>query len=448
MKNVLLLGDIVIDIYHYGSANRLSNEGCFPVIKIDNIVNKLGCLGNVLENIHEFFDKIYLITCINEDTVEPLNKLLDSKFTNVEYTNFNQKNRKLINKNRIYCDNRCIYRFDIEENYPIDKDNENKIMHYIHSIIKNIDIALLSDYLKGFLTKSFCKEIITLCNQKNKIVMVDPKGTDYTKYKNCTLIKPNKREAEEFFEKKINPENINDFSNKLINEYNIKYILNTLGSEGMRFIYKDVNGDIAIIKKNIIPSQVIDVLGCGDTILSVICIYYSIYNNFDNIEELLDIMSKIGKVAVDTSGCYHLNKKDWNEINKIKKKIIFTNGCFDIIHLGHLKFLKECKKLGDKLIIGINSDESIKRLKGNLRPINNIQDRINFLKELNLANEIIPFEQDTPLDLIKNIRPDVLVKGGDYKLSNVIGKEYVDETVILPYLNGYSTTNIIQRTLK
>jgi D-beta-D-heptose 7-phosphate kinase/D-beta-D-heptose 1-phosphate adenosyltransferase len=428
--NILLFGDIVIDRNYKGNINRISPEGPYPIVNINNISDNLGCLGNVLNNVYDFYDKIYLITCINNKTIKPLTDLFKEK---IIHENFHQENRELIIKNRIYSNNQCISRFDQEIINDIDINSENNIKQYIESIITNINIVILSDYAKGSLTKNICQYIINICNKNKIYTLIDPKGTDYSKYKNCTLIKPNKKEANDFYKQYSNEFNILDFSNKLLDEYNIKYILNTLSSDGMRFIYKE-NNEIKIIKKNIISSEVIDVIGCGDTIISTISVYLS--NQKLNINELLNILTNIGSIAVNTSSCYIFKKKDY------KNKIIFTNGCFDIVHIGHIKYLKECKKLG-KLIIGINSDESIKRLKGKERPINKLNDRINFLKELNIADEIIPFEENTPENLIKKVKPNILVKGGDYKIEDIIGREYVNEVKIIPFVNGYSSTNII-----
>tara|TARA_B110000971_G_C20031876_1_gene511837 strand:- start:639 stop:1988 length:1350 start_codon:yes stop_codon:yes gene_type:complete len=443
MKNILLVGDIVIDKYYFGQCKRLAPEGPFPVISVTKIINKLGCLGNVLENVREFFDKIYLITCINEKTIKPLvDKIKDY---NIEHFNIHQDNRGLIKKNRIFANNQYISRFDEEIINNINRENEKKIINYIETIICDIDIVLLSDYNKGFLTNSITQNIINVANENDKVTFVDPKGNDYTKYKNCTLIKPNKHEAIDFFKENITTENINEFSNKILNDLNIKFILNTLGPEGLRFIEKDISSNQnSIIYKNIIPSQVIDVTGCGDTILAGLCIYYSKYGNFKDKHYFLNILSKLGNIAVNTPNCYNLTKKDWNSIKTYpNEKIVFTNGCFDMIHIGHLRYLKECKKYGNKFIIGINSDESIKRLKGNNRPINKLSDRISFLKELNIADEIIPFSEDTPEELLKKIKPDILIKGGDYKLEDIIGRDLVKEVKIIPFVEGYSSTNII-----
>ena len=442
MNNILLIGDIVIDKSYIGISKRFAPEGCFPVVNINSIITNIGCVGNVLNSLLDFFDKIYLITCLNENDIFYINEIIE-KYTNVIHINFHQDNRRIIIKNRIYIENKCISRFDQEKINNIDLNNEEKILNYISTIINNINITILSDYAKGVLTYNLTTKIIELCNKNNIITLIDPKGNDYKKYKNATLIKPNKTEMNDFIYSELTDHN-SKFA-ILLNEYNIKYILNTLGEDGMRLIYKNLNNKIEILNKDTIKSEIIDVTGCGDNILSSLAIFLKNENySFHNVNFLLDILTHIGSISVNKPGCFKITKNIWNKFY-IKQSIVFTNGCFDIIHIGHLKFLKECKKLGSKLIIGINTDESIKRIKGNKRPINKLEDRINFLKELDIADEIISFDEDTPEILLRKLKPDILVKGGDYNMENIKGKEYVKKTIIIPFNKGFSSANIINK---
>lgn len=468
-KNILILGDIIIDNSYYGYANRLAPEGSFPVVNVYKTDKSLGTMGNVINNIIDFFDNIFTVICLNSDGIDKIKELLPNK---VISKMFIQENRNIIIKNRIFCNNKIISRFDEEHIIPIETSIENKINKYISQMIHKIDIVIISDYAKGFLTDNILKKTIQLCKENNIFIAVDPKGKDYIKYKNVSLIKPNKKEAELFFGNTIDiSENYDKYSEKIINNLNIKYLLTTLGNEGMCLSYKDHNNKIIHIKKNIIASSVTDVTGCGDSIISAIVIYLNMYEPIDkNIDNFLNILTNVGKKAVSSKGCYQLNLYDWNnfiDINssyltkvvidkemylKIKplligKKITFTNGCFDIVHTGHLKFLNECKKYGDILILGINSDNSIKKLKGQNRPINSLQQRIDFLQELSIIDYIIPFSEETPLELIKMINPYYLIKGGDYKLENIIGKEYAKKKLTIKFHEGYSTTNIVNQIL-
>lgn len=434
---LLVLGDIVLDNNITGLTNRIAPESCIPIVNVKKQETFLGCSGNIILNLVDFFEEIKLITCLNIEGSGKIRNFFD-KIPKIKYKNFPQKDKELIIKNRLFSRDTLISRFDNENIKEINNENIEKIIKYIEEIIKELKIVIISDYNKGFFNKLFLSKLINICNLNNVITLVDPKGLDYEKYKGCTLIKPNKKEAQDYFREIINNNNRLNFSNSLIKQKKIKYILNTLGEEGMILYYED-----KFIEKKIIPSSVIDVTGCGDTIISSIAIYLS-KNNFKlfDYKKFLDILSIIGSKAVTTKGCYHLKKEDW----PYEEKIIFTNGCFDIVHIGHLKLFNECKKLG-KLIIGLNSDISIKKLKGANRPINNENDRKSFLEELNIADEIIIFNEETPYNLIKKIKPDILVKGGDYKKENIVGRELVKEIKIIDYLKSYSTTKIINKII-
>lgn len=450
MNNILLFGDLVIDEKISGVYTKIAQEGPFPVVDIKNKSKNIGCCGNVLSNILEFFDNIYFITCINSNEINEVEELISNN-KNVKLINFHQTNRHIIRKNRLYCNNTCISRFDEETICDIDNINETKIVTYIESIISNINIVLLSDYNKGTLTENLTLKILELTNKYNIISLIDPKSCDFSKYKNATIVKPNTHEFQQClkYEKIDTYNDIDMIKDRIIDKYNIKIILNTLADKGMRIFFKNDDNILTFIDEPVVKSNIIDVVGCGDTIIAALCVYisenkYKLNNNY--YRHMLNILCKNGKKAVETSGCYILNKYDWNQCYK-KPDVVFTNGCFDIVHIGHIKMLKECKKIGSKLIIGINSDESIKRLKGVQRPIHKLQDRIDFLNELNIADQIIPFDEDTPIELIKKIKPNILVKGGDYKKEDIIGKEYVDNVVILKFHKGYSTTNIISRII-
>lgn len=457
--SIILLGDVMLDKTLIGTCNRIAPEGPFPIINVNNIEINLGGTGNVLNNIVDFFNTIYLITALNEkDNKQYLKPLLEDKL-NIIHINFSQENRKIIIKNRILADNQYICRYDEEIINNLTFDIQDKIYKYIYSIINKIDIILISDYAKGFLTDNLLFNVISLCNKHNILTLVDPKGDNYSKYINASLIKPNIKEATNYFNKINNQNNFNTLDNKdswylydnhILNKLHINFSLTTLGKDGIRLSYKDASNNIQYIKKNIIPSTVIDVTGCGDTIIAAVAIYY-IQNNkqLNSYENLLDTLTMIGSNAVNCRGCYMLNNQNFKIINNNKEqcinKTVFTNGCFDIVHLGHLKLLKECKKLGNKLVIGINSDASVKRLKGEKRPINSLNDRINYLKELEIADEIISFNEDTPLELIKKLKPNILVKGGDYKFENIVGHDIVPEVNIIPLVKGYSSTMVINK---
>jgi D-beta-D-heptose 7-phosphate kinase/D-beta-D-heptose 1-phosphate adenosyltransferase len=315
-------------------------------------------------------------------------------------------------------------------------------------LLPTLDIVVFSDYNKGVLTENICKHIIEQCNIHNKITIGDLKY-NFKFYKNITITKPNYVEAKNFTKK----ENINDMHNYIFKEIMCKYSIITLGKDGI-----SLSDNTNLFTTSYESNEVIDVTGAGDIVTAIIA---SFYNKLD-IKLILKLATYLGTLSVKKIGTYELShndilsayrwikNKEFNQdilyhLKNSNNKIVFTNGCFDILHVGHLQYLEEAKQLGDILIVGINSDDSIKRLKGSNRPINCLQDRICFLNKFDFIDFIITFNEDTPLEIIKNIQPDILVKGGDYLLENIVGSEFAKETKVLKFINDKSTTNIINK---
>ena len=350
---------------------------------------------------------------------------------------------------------------------------QNEIFEFVKLEIerKRVKCILLSDYQKGMLTITLCQQIISLCNENEIHVYVDPKVKEIEKYKHAFLIKPNRKEANGILQ------TLHLSSDHEIIKYlDISLMIITLGSEGM--ILYEKNKKPILIKNQNQNIIVKDVTGCGD---SVFASFVYIYETFQEKEEIkmkyaIEFANFVGNRAVGNMGTYISSHQDWidfhqyqeNEsfktfdfhidqdkmidwILKIKdkhSKIIFTNGCFDVIHTGHLKLLHYAKKCGNFLIIGLNADHSIKKLKGPLRPIHAQEERILFLKELGIADSIILFHEDTPEKLLSVIQPDMIIKGGDYTPDSILGKEYCKEVRIFDFVDGYSSTKMIQHITK
>ena len=254
---LLVLGDIVLDKNILGTTDRIAPESCIPVVNVKKEEISLGCTGNIILNLVDFFEEINLITCLNRNDIYKIRRII-KKFPNIKHKNFDQKDKDLIIKTRVFSQDTLISRFDNENITEINSKNIERIINYIKEIIEELKIVIISDYNKGFFNELFLKKLISICNSNNIITLVDPKGLNYDKYKGCTLIKPNKKEAYDYFGEVINQNNHLKFSNSLIKEKNIKYILNTLGYEGIILYYEN-----KFIEKKIIPSSVIDVTGCG-----------------------------------------------------------------------------------------------------------------------------------------------------------------------------------------
>jgi D-beta-D-heptose 7-phosphate kinase/D-beta-D-heptose 1-phosphate adenosyltransferase len=444
--NIIVIGDIMIDINNYCITNRKAAEANIPIYKINKTEYKLGGAANVANNLLN--NNIKLISIIGNDyygkiIIELLDKL------NINNKLFIDNKRKTTQKNRLFYDNKLINRHDIEDDYDINLDLENDIFNYIKNI-KDIDAIVLSDYDKGLLTFNLCQQIINFSNDNNIYTFVDPKIKNIMKYKNCFCLKPNMNESIQL----TNETNINNIFNILFDKLNVKNIIITNAEKGLY-----LNNHNNIINNNK-KFNVIDVTGAGDIFLSVLLICYLQNNNLILSSKIANyIASKsieyIGnyKIKLTDIDEYYLNEnkiiyeneKDKLELlNKLYSNIIFTNGCFDIFHSAHLRLLNYCKEQNGTVILGLNSDISIKKIKGENRPINNLNERIELLKNLNIIDYIIIFDDETPYNILKYLKPNTIVKGGDYNIDNIIGKEFCNEIKLFNYINGISTTNIIK----
>jgi len=456
---IAVIGDLMIDHYLWGSATRISPEAPVPIIEIEKEEDRLGGAGNVVNNLVNLGSKVLVSSVIGRNYKRMI-KLLKEK--NIDTSGiFIDKSRETIIKSRIIASNQQVLRYDKELVKDIDRNYENKILKYLNDNLDDIDIILVSDYGKGVLTKNLSQNIINLANKYNKKLIVDPKR-DFSKYKNAWMVKPNKKELEIATGIKIDNKNLLLKAGwKLKNELNIRYLVVTLSEDGM-VLFSDKFYEFPTFAK-----EVYDVTGAGDTVLAALGYYLSKKNNlleaieFANIAASI-VVSKLGSATATLEEIKELRKKLHNNVDyKIvskdeiidivktlknhNKKIVFTNGCFDILHIGHVKYLQKAKSLGDKLIVGVNSNESVKRLKGKDRPINDEYDRAYLLASLEVVDYVVIFDDDTPYELIKEIKPDVLVKGADYRGKEIVGSDIVEEVKLIDFVEGKSTTNIIKR---
>ncbi|UTJ07349.1 D-glycero-beta-D-manno-heptose-7-phosphate kinase [Arcobacter roscoffensis] len=460
--NILVIGDLMIDHYLWGSCDRISPEAPVPVLKVTKETNVLGGAGNVVNNLNALGANIGALSVIGDDKIaNELKSMLES----IETKNFLvvQKNRETSKKSRLIASNQQIIRYDKETTFDIDKKSEAKLLEILEKQIKNYDLVLLSDYGKGVLTNSLTKNIISLVNSQNKKVLVDPKGSDYSKYKNSYLLTPNKKEASLATNIDITDEkSLYIAISKLKNDYKLDISLITLSEEGIAIFDEELR------VKPTVAREVYDVTGAGDTVLASIAFAISCGLDINTAVSFANLASGVvvGKLGSATatldeiieyeaslnqnSSSSQIKTKDEmiNLSKKLKqknKKIVFTNGCFDILHVGHIKYLEVAKSFGDVLILGLNTDSSVKRLKGESRPINPQEDRAYTLAALKSVDYVVQFDEDTPYELIKALNPDVLVKGGDYKGKEVVGQDLVKELRLVDFVEGKSTTSTIQR---
>jgi len=460
---ILVIGDLMVDHYLWGSCERISPEAPVQVIKVDNESTLLGGAGNVVNNLKTLGAEVDVISVIGEcETSVELKKLLLKIKINTDYL-IVQKNRITSKKSRIIAEQQQVVRYDLESTDEIDNNSQMAIIKIFKSIINNYEVILLSDYGKGILTFDLTQSLISIASQHGKKLLIDPKGLDYSKYKGAYLLTPNKKEASDATNISINdPESLTKALQNLKKQCNLEVSLITLSEQGIALF----DNELRIYPT--VAREVFDVTGAGDTVLASLGFALSCNKNIDAAIKFANLASGVvvGKIGSATASINEiieyessLNKsnsgehiKTWNEISAIvselkskRKKIVFTNGCFDILHIGHIKYLEEAKNCGDILILGLNSDKSVQKLKGKNRPINTESDRAYILASLEVVDYLVIFQEDTPFELIKLIKPDVLIKGGDYEGKEVVGQDIAKELKLIQFVDGKSTSNTIKR---
>jgi D-beta-D-heptose 7-phosphate kinase/D-beta-D-heptose 1-phosphate adenosyltransferase len=383
--NIGLIGDHITDVYIYGSVDRISPESPIPIFSETHRIYTDGGCGNVKANLKSMGNYV-------ED-----------------YSSNNST------KTRYVCNNHILFRSD--------KDIYIKNDKTFYDFSDNIEYVILSDYNKGYLHNSL--DIIKNLKAQGKKVIVDPKK-DLKNYSGADIIKLNEKEFKDYSSGK----NILD----VLETYDIHTMIVTKADKGILLVNRlGLNQSISTDLH-----QVSDVTGAGDVFIAALAHYLS--RGIEIIEASTRSM-KLASRSVTKFGTYVVTEED---MRAIETRVIFTNGCFDILHKGHIDYLKKSKDLGDKLIVGLNSDASVARLKGSDRPINKQEDRKYVLENLGCVDEVIIFEEDTPYNLIKKVKPDIITKGGDYQFYDVVGNDLA-QVVLIPFVDGYSTTRILEK---
>ena len=378
-------------------------------------------------------------------------------------------NRATTIKTRMLGPNNAqMLRLDVEDTTPIPDEISSEMLEMFKANIDKFDIVVISDYRKGLLNVRNTAQLIKIANDHNKKTLIDTKEPSYAKYKDAYLIKPNLQELKTLTKMEVgNDEEVILAANELRSQTGAKYVLATRGKDGMTL----VDGK-SFLHIGVVSQEVYDVSGAGDTVISYLAV--GLANNFEienavriaNIASNIEV-SKIGTYAVsideikefvnkENDVSYDKKMPSVDELAKIlqaerqkNKRIVFTNGCFDIFHVGHSRYLKQASTYGDILVVGVNSDASVKRLKGADRLIISEKERMELLADLQCVSYVVKFEEDTPCELIKKLQPDVITKGGDYKPEEVVGKDIVEarggKVIICKKVEGKSTTNIITK---
>lgn len=458
-QRVLVVGDLMLDTYHIGDVKRISPEAPVPVVRVNRSYSVLGGASNVARNLLGLGCIPYVIGLLGNDHN---GKVMQDMFVELGInTQFDFTKHPTITKTRIIGNNQQVVRVDFEQDRgEISSENEQHLLDAIEQFIPQVDIIVISDYGKGVCNEIVCRKVISMARSHQKQVVVDPKGSNWDKYCDATIITPNLKEISDVFgsEIKNKDEQIHEAAKNVIQKYNLTSLLVTRSEKGMSYI--DTNTAKAIPTE---AQEVYDVSGAGDTVVATLAV--AMAAGFP-ILDAIRIANKAAGIVVGKMGTcpvlfdelqseLRVDKPDGaiipftqlpDLIKRLKRqdrKIVFTNGCFDILHRGHVTYLETARKMGDILVVGLNSDSSIKRLKGESRPINDEQARAVVLSALACVDYVVIFSDDTPLKLIEAVRPDILAKGGDYVIENIVGREYAKETVVIPFVEGYSTTKTI-----
>jgi D-beta-D-heptose 7-phosphate kinase/D-beta-D-heptose 1-phosphate adenosyltransferase len=464
--NVLVIGDLMIDHYLWGKTNRISPEAPVQVIDVQKETTVLGGAGNVVNNLVALGSDVTVVSVVGDDKIaQDMLMMLDE--IKAKHFLVLDKSRKTTKKSRIIASAQQIVRYDHETKQDISNDARIHIVTMLLEHISNYDIVLVSDYGKGVITGELMGQIIFLATSNNIKVLVDPKGDNYKKYIGSYLLTPNKAEAMKATNIDItDDQSLHKALKKLHNTACLQVPMITLSEDGIAILDENDN----IFRSPTVAREVYDVTGAGDTVLA--SLGYSLAKKSDikqamefanlaagvvvgkigsataTIEEIEEYKSSLHKSSIES----HIKTFDQIEqtvkrLKKQNKKIVFTNGCFDILHKGHVQYLDTAKSFGDVLILGLNSDASVKALKGENRPVNCENDRGYILAALESVDYVVLFTQDTPLELIKIVQPDILVKGGDYEGKEVVGSTIAKEVKLVQFVDGKSTTKTIQKIL-
>jgi D-beta-D-heptose 7-phosphate kinase / D-beta-D-heptose 1-phosphate adenosyltransferase len=467
----LVVGDLMLDEYLWGRTERISPEAPVQVVDVVREDLRLGGAGNVINNLVSLGCQVEVASVLGEDADgQSLRRMLAERGIGTQGIVF-APGRTTSRKTRILASNQQMLRIDRESRDCVDAESEERIAARVRQVAADCQVILVSDYLKGVLTEGLLQSIFAAGKAAGVPVVVDPKGTDYRKYRGATLLTPNRKEAQAASGVAITDEaSLCQAGRSLLESLSLEALVLTRSEEGMS-IFLDDGREVHLPTQAL---EVFDVSGAGDTVLSVLGVGLAAGLPIEKAAHVANVAAGIvvGKVGTSTvapeeilavASRQHpdndLKIKDRNLLKGILeqerargKKIVFTNGCFDLLHVGHVKYLQKARNLGDLLVLGLNSDASIRRLKGPKRPLIGEEERAHLMAALNCIDFVVVFDEDTPLELIRTLRPHILVKGGDYTPEGVVGKDLVESyggrVELIQFVDGKSTTNVIETILQ
>ncbi|HPX61158.1 MAG TPA: D-glycero-beta-D-manno-heptose-7-phosphate kinase [Deltaproteobacteria bacterium] len=467
----LVIGDLMLDEYLWGRAERISPEAPVQVVDVVREELRLGGAGNVVNNLVALGAQVSVCSVIGDD--QNGRALLDA-FEGLGVGTdaiMRDNSRRTSRKTRVLASNQQIVRIDRESRDAPHAEIEEQLCSWIAANASGFNVILLSDYLKGVLTPTMIAHVVGVARPLGIPVLVDPKGTDYVRYNGASLLTPNRKEAEAASGIVIrDSDSLSRAAAVIMEKTGVENLLITRSEEGMSLF----TADGATTHIPTVAREVFDVSGAGDTVLASLAVGIASGMGMAEAARLANIaagiaVGKVGTSTVTPSEIINSVAMSHSDSDsKIKnrdvlaaliaaekqrgRRVVFTNGCFDLLHAGHVKYLQKARQLGDLLVLGLNSDASVRRLKGPKRPLIGEEERAHILAALDCIDYVVLFDEDTPLELIKLIKPHILAKGGDYTADTVVGRELVEScggrVELVSFVDGKSTTNIIERILE
>lgn len=470
---ILVLGDVMLDRYVMGEVRRISPEAPVPVLRIKQSYEVPGGAGNVGNNLAGLGCETVLLGVIGDDAQGVTLRELCARHDIGEMLVID-KTRPTTTKTRIVAKDQQLLRLDDEQPGVLPEVVVSELLDRFEKSVARCRAVVLSDYGKGiFRAPGFCRRAISLAAKHGVPVFVDPKGREWERYRNATCITPNAAELEEVARGPVEGEvQLLAEAGKVRQRFGVEWVLVTRGAKGMCLLGRQ-NPPLVIPT---IAREVYDVSGAGDTVIAVLAACVACGLALPEAARIANtaagiVVGKLGTQPVTAAELQYGLQWEQSGVNGIRyaaksgtlesarmqaqawrsngDRIVFTNGCFDLLHPGHIHLLEEAKALGDRLIVGLNSDASVKRLKGPRRPILSEGDRLALLKALSCVDLVVIFAEDTPMRLIEALRPDILVKGSDYLPEQVVGREVVESyggrVALVGLMDGYSTTRIAEK---
>lgn len=466
--HVVVVGDVMLDRYLWGSVDRVSPEAPVPVVHLDRESDRAGGAANVAMNLAGLGVTTSLVGIVgNDDAASRLRSLLNLKGIDTQGL-ISVADRPTTTKTRVVGDRQQMLRIDDEHVHPAGQEATRAIVDHVESLIDDADVLLLSDYAKGVLSPDVCSRLMRLASEASCPVLVDPKGSDYNKYAGADTVTPNDRELALATGTEVDHvHELLDAGDALRRKINARNLIVTRGKDGISRVHDGGREDYPALQRD-----VFDVSGAGDTVVALLAacraadLDWSMSIRIANLAASI-VIGKVGTMpihrnelvaAVQDDRPINVDTKVYDpehiqqqvQIWRTRSEtIVFTNGCFDILHAGHVTYLDEAARKGDRLVVGLNTDASVNALKGDPRPIVPQDERARVLASLESVDAVVLFDEPTPVTLIETVRPDVLVKGADYDESEVVGADQVKSwggTVeLIPLVEGVSTTNIVER---